>query len=642
MIRARQAVVLAAASVLTIVGVTAAQQQRTRVSDQQMQDVSNRIDARAETFRLSFASAIDRSRIRGSRAADDINRSVDDFKQATSRLRDPGTDRRADATDVDDVLQSATIIDTFMTGNQLNSSVQRDWQDLRREVEELARVSGLTWNRTGSPTTRSVATDLQVKQLLTRTTRDTALLRRSLGQALARSRIKTVREEDDINRFVTELTAATNRLNEQFDRRQIVSSVGNLLQRGVPIDDFMQRHPLTTAAQNDWRTVRRDLDDLAHVSNVAWDWGNPSNPRPNSTAGGLNSPLGGTYQLDTSRGDDPGRAADQATRTVPQQQRERAYQRLMNRLEAPDVIAIDRQGNRVSMATSRGPRVTFDADDRLETEQASDGRRLSTRAAFRGDQLVLTTTGGRGTDFTVTFEPMDAGANLRVTRRIVDDGRRQPVTVTSFYRRSSEQPQWDVSPRPVGTGSNSASAADFIVPTGTRLVATLDEGLSTKTTRDQDRFSLTVSSPAQYRGAVIEGFVSGINASGRVSGRADMALNFQTIAQRNSRASQFSGVIETIRTPSGETVRVDNEGKVEPTDSQTEKTVQRGAIGAALGAIIGAITGGGKGAGIGAVIGAGGGAGTVIAEGRDQLDLQRGTEVTITAGSSNQRPEIGR
>ena len=60
--------------------------------------------------------------------------------------------------------------------------------------------------------------------------------------------------------------------------------------------------------------------------------------------------------------------------------------------------------------------------------------------------------------------------------------------------------------------------------------------------------------------------------------------------------------------------------------------MERGAIGAALGAIIGAIAGGGKGAAIGAVIGAGGGAGTVIVEGRDRLDLQRGTEVTITSG----------
>jgi hypothetical protein len=67
-------------------------------------------------------------------------------------------------------------------------------------------------------------------------------------------------------------------------------------------------------------------------------------------------------------------------------------------------------------------------------------------------------------------------------------------------------------------------------------------------------------------------------------------------------------------------------------DSQTTRTVQRGAIGAGIGAVIGAITGGGDGAAIGAAIGAGGGAGTVIIQGRDQLDLPRGTELTITSG----------
>src|SRR5204863_9900545 len=180
---------------------------------------------------------------------------------------------------------------------------------------------------------------------------------------------------------------------------------------------------------------------------------------------------------------------------------------------------------------------------------------------FTGDQLVLTTTGGRGNDFTVTFEPMDEGANLRVTRRILEDGRRQPVTVATFYRRSSDQPQWNLNPTRIETGSDTDSAGDFLVPLGTRLVATLDEDLSTKTTHDRDRFSMTVTAPSQYSGAVIEGFVSSVNASGRVSGRADMALNFQTIGPRNGRSSQFAGVIESVRTPNGKTVRVDNEGK---------------------------------------------------------------------------------
>jgi hypothetical protein len=549
-------------------------------------------------------------------------------------------DRRSDAAAVGDVLTPANAIDAFMTANRLDASVQREWQGLRQALEELSRTYGVTWNRTAVQTTPSPVNDQTVKQLLARTTTDAVQLRRSVAQAIARSPINTVRQEDDINRFVTDLLEATNRLTDQVDRRQTVTySIGDLLQRGMRIDSFMERHPLTTGAQSDWLTVRRDLDDLARVSNVEWDWTNSRSTTGDPNAGAINNRLGGTYRLDSSRGDDPRRAAEQATRTGTTAQRDRAYQRLLDRLEAPEVIAIDRQGSRVSMTTSRGPRVTFDADDQLRTEEESDGRR-QTRAAFHGDQLVLTTTSSRGNDFTVTFEPIDAGAALRVTRRIVEDGRRQPVTVASFYRRSSARPQWDVyQPRAV-TGSDADQSGDFIVPTGTRLVATLNEDLSTRTTRDRDRFSMTVNTPSQYSGAVIEGFVSSVNASGRVSGRADMALNFQTIAQRNGRSSQFRGVIENLRTPGGETVRVDNEGTVEPTDSQTEKTVQRGTIGAALGAIIGAIAGGGKGAAIGAVIGAGGGAGTVIAEGRDQLDLHRGTEVTITSGASIQDQAI--
>ena len=521
MIRARQAIVLAAVSVLTIVGVTAAAPQRPyRPNDQQAQDVLNRIDARTRIFRLSFDRAIDRSRIRGSRQADDITRTVNDFEEATSRLRDRVNDRQPEAAAIDDVLRPATLINTFMTGHQLDASVQRDWQDLEKELEELAQAYRVTWDRTNSQTTSS-----------------------------------------RVHRQPARPSSGTNR-------------------------------------------------------------------------------LGGTYQLDSSRGDDPRQAAEQATRTGPPGQRKRAYQRLMNRLEAPDVIAIDRQGTRVSMATSRGPRVTFDADNRIRTEEAVDGKRLNTRAAFNGEQLVLTTPGTTGSNFTVTFEPMDAGASLRVTRRIVEDGRRQPVTVTSFYRKTSDEPEWSMSPRSA-TGSDTSAAGNLVVPIGTRLVATLDDDLSTKTTRDRDRFSMTVNSPAQYSGAVIEGFVSSVNASGRVSGRAEMALNFQTIGQRNGRSSEFGGVIESMRTPGGETVRVDNEGKIEPTDSQTEKTVQRGTIGAALGAIIGAIASGGKGAAVGAVIGAGGGAGTVIAQGRDHLDLQRGTEVTITSGAATQDRTIG-
>jgi hypothetical protein len=349
--------------------------------------------------------------------------------------------------------------------------------------------------------------------------------------------------------------------------------------------------------------------------------------------------LTGTYQLQPARGDDPRALADRAASQVPADRRARVSRTLVNRLTPPDILALERTGRRVSMASTRGPRATFDVDGVEREETGAAGRRVFTRATLHGDQLVVSTTGSRGGDYTVTFEPIDNGGTMRVTRAITDPDLRVPVTARSFYRRTSTQARWDLySERPVGAlGGDDpreprGTAGGFIVPDGTRLTARLDTPLSTRTAREGDRFTLTVQGPSEYAGAVIDGIVSQVSASDRLKGRADISLSFDTIRQRG-RTSPFGGMIESIRTANGESVRVDREGQIEETDSRSEKAIERGAIGAAIGAVLGAVIGGGKGAAIGAVIGAGGGAGTVIADGREQLDLARGTEITITAAA---------
>jgi hypothetical protein len=346
----------------------------------------------------------------------------------------------------------------------------------------------------------------------------------------------------------------------------------------------------------------------------------------------------GTYQLQSNGGDDPQRAAERAAQAAPSDQRQRTYQNLLVRLESPELIAIERDQNSVTMASTRGQPVTFDADGRDRSERWSGDRSINTRATFEGDRLVVATTGNRGSDFIVTFDPSADGRSLLVTRTIYDDGLRQPVTVRSFYRRTSDQARWNMDARNQrGPYDARPAGVDFIVPDGTRLVARLDNALSTTNAREGDRWTMTAQSPSQYRGAVIQGFVSSVNGSGRPTGSADMTLGLQSIRLRNGRTYEFDGVIESIRTPDGETIRVHREGTVEDRDnrdnSQTQETLERGAFGAALGALIGAVAGGGKGAAIGAVIGAGVGAGTAIVDGRDRLDLQRGTELAITSGT---------
>jgi hypothetical protein len=345
----------------------------------------------------------------------------------------------------------------------------------------------------------------------------------------------------------------------------------------------------------------------------------------------------GTYQLESTRGDNPQRAAEAATRSLPPDRRDRAYQNLLTRLEPPQTLAIDRNGQMITISSSSGPRATFDADGQTRNEQEPNGRMIATRAEIVGDRLSVSTSGNRGSDFSVTFEALNNGDRLLVTRRLDNEELSQPVTVQSYYRRIANEPRWDLyagASRPTygqpayAPPAYAPGAGSYVVPDGTRLIATLDTPLSTRSSRSGERFTMTVRSPAQFEGARIDGVVTRVNPYQQASNRADMMVNFETIHFRGGQTSEFRAVLDTVRTPDGTTLRVDAEGGVRDVNTNDTR-VEHGAIGAAVGAIIGAIAGGGKGAAVGAIVGGAGGA--ILVEGRDQLDLPPGTEVTIIA-----------
>src|SRR6185312_25795 len=104
------------------------------------------------------------------------------------------------------------------------------------------------------------------------------------------------------------------------------------------------------------------------------------------------------------------------------------------------------------------------------------------------------------------------------------------------------------------------------VPNGTEIVAVLNNDLSTQTVREGDRFTMTVRSPGQYDGATIEGSVVNLSRGGRISGRSEMTLDFDTIRLRDARSYRFAGILEQVRTPNGEVVQVDNEGAARDSD----------------------------------------------------------------------------
>jgi hypothetical protein len=339
--------------------------------------------------------------------------------------------------------------------------------------------------------------------------------------------------------------------------------------------------------------------------------------------------LTGTYQLDTSRSDNAATTATRVTQNLPARQQQRLRNAVMSRLETPDTLTLERTGRTITMASSRAEPVTFDADGSEQVEQSRNGRQVRTTATTSGDRLVITTEGDRSIDYQVTFESIDNGRALRVTRRITAEDLERPVVARSVYSRTSGTARTDVyAGERARSTSRDNSTRRSEMPDGTIVVAALNGDLSTQQARTEDTFTLTVRSPSQYAGQTITGTIGSVERSGRVSGRAGMSFLFETIQTRDGRTSPFTGAVESVRTAAGDDIRVDTEGQVQD-GSQTGRTVTRTGVGAAIGAVIGAVTGGAQGAAIGAGVGAGAGAGSVVAQGPNDLDLKNGTEFTI-------------
>lgn len=176
------------------------------------------------------------------------------------------------------------------------------------------------------------------------------------------------------------------------------------------------------------------------------------------------------------------------------------------------------------------------------------------------------------------------------------------------------------------------TATERMLPDGTMLRVRLLSALSTKTNQEGDRFTAQIIEPREYEGATVEGYIARLERSGRLTGHTEMVLDFDTVTLRNGRSSPLEAQIERVYI--GDSVKtVDQEGRIESA-SKTRDIAIRSAGGAALGAIIGGIAKGGKGAAIGAIIGAGVGAGSVYVQGKKDLILDAGTEMSVRVTST--------
>ena len=625
---------------LGLVAMSAQAQRRPNgTTDRQVSVILQRLEQSASRFHNSLNLVLVNGRVDETRPQNDINSFEPAFASAIDQFRENFKRRQEGEADVRNILQKAALVNGFMTRNRLNAPAQNDWATVRNNLNTLANAYGVSWqwNRQTLPPVSSNQlsrlSDSELNQLIQRIETGRNTFASSLTAAFDRNRFSQTGSERNMLVAVGDLKNATDQLRNQFDARQpLVDYVSRVLARATPIDTYMSHNRLTTQAQTDWSALRADLNNLAGALNVSATWLNVSDWRRPEAGYNSDSRLTGTFRLDQSRSDNPRDIADRVTRSLSDNERQSVHDRMFARLESPEMLAIQRRGSTMTMASSRAQQSTFEADG-VEREEQVSGRPSRVIATLTGDQLGVRSTGYRNNDFNVIFESIENGQRLRVRREIYSDRLSQPVVVNSVYNRTSEAPQWNIY-EGVVTANNDANNGngEFLMRDGETIVAVLNNDLTTKNAKEGDRFTLTVHDNRQYEGAVIEGTVGSVNEGGRLTGRSGMTLNFESIRLRNGQTYRFAGILTGVRTLNGDTVKIDNEGSAQG-DNQTTQTVTRTAIGTAIGAIIGAIAGGGKGAAIGGVIGAAGGAGSVYVTGKDNLELPQGTELTIRAGS---------
>jgi hypothetical protein len=152
----------------------------------------------------------------------------------------------------------------------------------------------------------------------------------------------------------------------------------------------------------------------------------------------------GVYRIDVNSSDRLYSVIGDASSNVPFADQQQFFIDLAVRLTPPDLLAIECSGNRISLASSRAPRLEFIADGVTRNARGSDGNTVRSRIAFERGSLTFNSSGGSDDNLSFTFTPLENGRRLRVTRRIASRELIEPVVINTVYDKISQTASWDV------------------------------------------------------------------------------------------------------------------------------------------------------------------------------------------------------
>jgi hypothetical protein len=218
---------------------------------------------------------------------DQVNAMVAEFEHATDRLKDRIDDDVVLGADVREVLRRGLRLDMFMKSHPLTPAAQSSWNQVKTNLDQLARSYSINW--VWVPTTDSALNRASTRQVLNRLEETASDFRDSFDWSLDRSQFDGSQYEDFMNNVVKTFENSVEKLEDQANRSNDLNAndLRTVLNNAVTIDSFLRRHNISPRAMSDWARVKANLDDLAFLNRVAWNW--PMRPTSTSPVAVSNS-----------------------------------------------------------------------------------------------------------------------------------------------------------------------------------------------------------------------------------------------------------------------------------------------------------------------------------------------------------------
>jgi hypothetical protein len=267
-----------------VIGVSIqAQPQPQRNNTRQVGNMVQRLERSSNRFRNSLNLALVQKSVDQTRPQNDISTFESGFQLAIKQFRDQFTRRLAVASDVENLLQKASPIDSFITQNTLNPLVKNHWTSVRTDLDALASAYGVSWQWNQLAPMKVSAngsfrlSESELNQLIQRIETGGDTFRASLTDAFSERPYDRTRSEGNMNDALRGFKKATDQVRIHFDARELIADdVKQLLAQAEPLDIFMRANPLTGRVKSDWSTLRGDLKVLASAYDVAPSWINNS------------------------------------------------------------------------------------------------------------------------------------------------------------------------------------------------------------------------------------------------------------------------------------------------------------------------------------------------------------------------------